>query len=446
MRLVLSSVVVFMFMLLFLSQGLSAQENTVVFDKAMKTRVVTGLIKLLDEYYVFPDVAKKIDALLKKNLNNGVYEKITDPEQFAKKLAEDCYAESKDLHFDVKYSKEFTQHLAYLNSMSEEDKTKATEQQIAEHRKQNFGFEKVEFMKGNVGYVKFNFFSEGAEAYQKAAAAMNFVADCDAVILDLRENVGGTPEMVQFIISYFYTAPVLINTMYYRVDKKTNEFWTLPYVPGKRMDTTELYVLISKGTGSAAEEFSYDILNLKRGTLIGETTAGAGHLSTYLSISDDFLVKMPYGRPINPISKTGWEGVGVKPDVAIASEKALEKAYEMALDSIVKKTTDPQKKFAIEWVVEKLKVINNPVIVSTENLQKYVGKYGERMVTMKDGILYYQRGQGKERKLVPINEKKFFVEGVDYFRIEFLVDDKGTVTTLNGLYDDGRNDPTPRDK
>jgi len=103
---------------------------------------------------------------------------------------------------------------------------------------------------------------------------MNFLANTDALIIDLRRNGGGEPAMVALISSYLFgPEPVHLNDLYFRPDDSTHQWWTLPYVPGKRYgDKKEVYVLTSKRTFSAAEEFTYNLKNLKRATIIGETT------------------------------------------------------------------------------------------------------------------------------------------------------------------------------
>ena len=170
-------------------------------------------------------------------------------------------------------------------------------------------------------------------------AAMNFLANADAVIIDLRRNGGGSAEMIQLISSYFLKERTHLNSFEDRGLDTMTQSWSFHYVPGKPMFETDLYILTSERTFSAAEEFTYNMKNLKRATIVGETTGGGAHPGGMRIVNDGFLVWVPTGRAVNPISKTNWEGTGVSPDVAVARDKALEKARALALEKMIKAAT-----------------------------------------------------------------------------------------------------------
>jgi C-terminal processing protease CtpA/Prc len=92
-----------------------------------------------------------------------------------------------------------------------------------------------------------------------------------------------------------------------------------------------VYVLTSGETFSGGEEFSYDLQNLKRAKLVGETTGGGANPGGPARVAEHFALFVPSGRAISPITKTNWEGVGVKPDVATPAAQALDVAYLDAL-------------------------------------------------------------------------------------------------------------------
>jgi len=89
-------------------------------------------------------------------------------------------------------------------------------------------------------------------------------------------------------------------------------------------------VLTSKRTFSGAEEFTYNLKNLKRATIVGETTGGGAHPVRGQRIDEHFMIGVPFARAINPISKTNWEGTGIEPDVKVPAAEALTTAQKLA--------------------------------------------------------------------------------------------------------------------
>jgi hypothetical protein len=268
---------------------------------------------------------------------------------------------------------------------------------------------------------------------------MNYLRNSDALIIDLRQNGGGSPSMIQLISSYLFRAePIHLNSFYWRPGDRNTQTWTLPYVPGKRMPDTPVYVLTSKNTFSAAEEFSYNLRNLERATLIGETTGGGAHPGGTRIATDRYSIWVPSGRAINPITNDNWEGVGVKPHIEVPADQALAKAHTKALKQLIKKSKD-EDSFLYEWALEGLNANQNPVTLSEETMESYVGNYGPRIITMENGSLYYQREGRAKYKLIPMTASKFQIKEIPYFRIQMLSED-GAVVGLEGHYNNGRVD------
>ena len=301
-------------------------------DSATRARVIDGAIGQLNESYVFPETAKKMGDLVKSKQKKGDYDSITDGDAFAKMLTENFQEVSHDKHLRVNFSPA---------PMPDRPEGPPNADDRARYRKDmermNCGFDKVEILTGNVGYLKFNFFADPEVCGSTAVAAMNFLANVDAIIFDLRENGGGDPKMIAFISTYLFSEPTHLNDIWERKDDSTHQYWTLPYVPGKRLDGKPVYVLTSKQTFSGAEEFSYNLKNLKRATLIGETTGGGAHPVSGHRIDAHFMIGVPFARAINPISKTNWEGTGVEPDVKVPAADALASAQKLAAEKLASK-------------------------------------------------------------------------------------------------------------
>ena len=166
---------------------------------------------------------------------------------------------------------------------------------------------------------------------------------------------GGNPAMVALICSYLFgPEPVHLNDLYWREGNKTEEFWTRKEVAGKRYLNKDVYVLTSKRTFSGAEEFSYNLKNLKRATIIGETTGGGAHPGGGFRISEHFGMFVPTGRAISPITKTNWEGTGVTPDISVPANQALLVARVMALKKSLTTLSQPDFKAGVEDEIQKL--------------------------------------------------------------------------------------------
>jgi retinol-binding protein 3 len=312
--------------------GAKLSDLTFKIDATTRTRVIDGAIAQLNEFYVFPETAKKMGDAVRARQKKGEYDSITDGDAFSKMLTENFQEVSHDKHLHVNFSPA---------PMPERPDGPPDAEARARYRKDmermNCGFDKVEILSGNVGYLKFNFFADPEVCGPTAVAAMNFLANVDAIIFDLRENGGGDPKMIAFISTYLFSEPTHLNDLWERKGDSTHQYWTLPYVPGKRLDAKPAYVLTSKETFSGAEEFSYNLKNLKRATIVGETTGGGAHPVSGHRIDDHFMIGVPFARAINPISKTNWEGTGVEPDVKVAAADALATAQKLAAEKLASK-------------------------------------------------------------------------------------------------------------
>ena len=408
-----------------------------------KTQVVDALAKILEQQYVFPEVAARMAELVRKNLAAGRYQGVDDPTAFADALTDDLRSVSKDRHLRVRYAPD---RIREERMQDEAAKRAAEEARNRMERFSNYAFREVKILPGNLGYLKFDGFGASQGAFAVAVGAMAFVANCDALIVDLRDNGGGSPEMIQLLSSYFFEGdPKHLNSFYYRKDEKIEQTWTLPYVPGRRLPDTPIYVLTSSFTFSGAEEFTYNLKNMKRATVVGETTGGGAHPVRMEILTDDFAANVPFARAVNPISQANWEGTGIEPDVKVAADQALPTAQTLALETLVGREQDARVKAIYQWTLEAQRARAQPPAIDETVLRSYAGIYGPRTITFEGGALYYQRANGRKMKMVPMAEDTFQLDEVPAFRLKILKKD-GKVVGVEGRYDDGSTDTTPRTK
>ncbi|RZJ65366.1 MAG: hypothetical protein EOO50_14020 [Flavobacterium sp.] len=312
------------------------QPRTFTVSKNMQREVIESLISKLSSDYIFPEVASKMAKEIRAKQKSGAYAKITDSKEFAKMLTDDLQAISHDKHLGVRFSGEM------FDGVPTAEREKRQEE-IQHHvmKVSNYGFRKVEILYGNIGYLKVDGFAPEDLAGPIANASMAFLANTDALIIDLRENHGGEPDMVRFLASCFFKADVHLNDLYYRKENKTDEFRTKD--PAGSRYEKPVYILTSARTFSGGEEFAYDFQTQKRAILIGETTGGGANPGDQVDLKGDFMAFIPNGRAINPITKTNWEGVGVVPDVAMPAADALQYAHEAALRAALEASPEMHK-------------------------------------------------------------------------------------------------------
>ncbi len=332
-----------------LAQGPNNQPDLPV-DAATRAAVIEGALKYLNSYYVFPETAKKMEQAIRERAQKKEYDQITSAITLASTLTTHLQEVSHDKHLRVRYSHEPIPERRHNGEPTAEER----EQFLNFLRQTNFGFEKIERLSGNIGYLDLRGFNPAEFGAETVVAAMNFLANTDSLIIDLRRNGGGDPAMVALISSYLFgSQPVHLNDLYWREGDTTRQWWTLPYVPGKRYGAVkDVYVLTSKYTFSAAEEFTYNLKNLKRATIIGETTGGGANPGGVRRINEHFMIFVPSGRAINPYTKTNWEGTGVTPDVSVPADQALKVAQVAALNKLIEKTADAERKQQLKGVLE----------------------------------------------------------------------------------------------
>jgi retinol-binding protein 3 len=284
-------------------------------DAKSRAEVIDALGGALQRTYVYPEKATAMEQALRAKLREGAYDAIEQRDQFAQRLTEDLREIAHD------------KHLRVLAIRPPQPPAGAG----AGLRANPFG--ETKRLDGNVAYVEILTFGAQKDAAAEAVArTMSAAADAAALILDVRRNGGGSPEIVALISSYLFgDARVHLNSLYWRPLDRTDDFFTDPRVTGSKFGSDKpVFVLTSARTFSAAEEFTYNLQALKRATIVGETTGGGAHPGGAAPLPHGFTAFIPSGRAINPITKTNWEGTGVKPDVAVSADAALDAALKLA--------------------------------------------------------------------------------------------------------------------
>jgi Peptidase family S41 len=308
--------------------GASAASGNTNLDAAERQRVIDRAVANLKQYYFDHDVAQKTADALLAHEKNGDDNAATQGAAFAELLTAQTREASYDMHLVVEYS----QDPLPMGPPGQ------TADGLARFRKailqQNCMIRKVEILAHDIAYLKLDFFPDASVCGPAVKTAMASLDHADAIIFDLRDNTGGSPDTVSLIAGYLFDHP---EYMYGPRGAPTVDSWTRSPVAGNRLADKPVYVLTSGSTWSGAEQFSYDLKMLKRATLVGETTRGGAHAGVFHRIDDHFGMGIPEEKAINPFGKADWEGVGVEPDVKAKAADALETAVKLAEARVQKK-------------------------------------------------------------------------------------------------------------
>jgi hypothetical protein len=302
-------------------------------DAATRSTVIDELLKQINRIYILPDVARKMELAIRARQAKKEYDSITSGSELARVLTDHLRQVRNDDHLYVEY---FAAGIPYD---SKKPPVAADVQRFREKgRRRNYEYRKVERLDGGIGLLQVDGFYPDEWAQDTIVAAMSFLANSEAIILDLRQNHGGAGSTL--LCSYFFEGETHLSDQYNREENTTRQYWTYPIVPGKKLADKDLYILTSHETISAPEALAYDMQCLKRAIIVGETTHGGAHPTTIYRITDHFSAAIPFARTIHPGISTGEGGTGVKPDVAVPANQALLTAHLMALKKALKRHND----------------------------------------------------------------------------------------------------------
>lgn len=384
-------------------------------------RLVNTVVKSFEDNYVSPEKAKTLKDSILSRLNKGEYSTFTKKGEFLYQLSNDIRSISEDKHIRIYHSESSVGDLSHQkNSLLNTD--------LEKKKSINFYFKKVEWLPGNIGYLRFDTFEEAKYAHEIASSAMKFISNCDAVIIDLRYNPGGKAGMGKFLLSYFFYEPTLLSTQYFTRQDSIVQNWTNSHAPTDAFADEDIYILTSANTASGAEAFTYVLKNYNKAVVIGEKTRGAAHWCEYFFYSSiNVEIRMPVAYPINPVTKTNWEKTGIIPDIEISEYSAFDRAYLEALKQLSLMCEDESRKSELEWYknISEEKLKNQTVSLS--ELNEYAGRYEDIEFIVRDNFLIWHQPDNSEFILLKLSNDHFlFTDSEDYI-IKFVRNKKNKV-------------------
>ena len=308
--------------------------------------LVLALADIVRQHYQDEAAALQLADALLRNLDAGTYDDATIPDAaFAERLTRDLRAVIDD------------KHMAVMSGMTGKDPDITVDPAFA--LKLNYGVQAVRRLPGNVGLIELNFFPSlkfGDPLLNRYAAAMVLVKDTRALIVDVREHMGGDPATVAYVVSYFFERPsFVVNRIRYRPDRIDDFATTTAPRGGRYGEHRPVFVLTSANTFSGGEELAYDLQATRRARIVGDVTGGGANPNEAFDLGDGFVAYVPNGAAINPITRTNWEGVGVAPDVKVEPAKAMAAAQRMALETALAQATDDAERASIREALNMMK-------------------------------------------------------------------------------------------
>lgn len=366
-------------------QGVSAAAQAVpaALTPAIRSTVLDGVIAGIESTYVDVEAAPAIVKALRAKQESRAYDATSNPAQFAEVVTRDLRSVNGDLHLGLRYSKDPASSPGRAASP------------FGDPRLLNFGMGRAEILEGNVGYLEITGFT-GGDYRDAVVDALRFLSRTDALLIDVRRNGGGASDMSHFIFSHFFgDTPVPTIDVRTRNNPEPTRRMSLGEVPGPRRPDVPLFLLISQGTGSAAEEFSFVLKNRGRATLVGRRTAGAGRMVAQIPIGHGFTASISVTRVSDPETGREWEQVGVEPDLAVDPEQALTAGHLAALKAVAAgAAADTNRKRILERLIETHEARMRATPDNSARLARFVGTYDGRIVSVRGGELRYARRSG----------------------------------------------------
>ena len=409
-------------------------------DDATRSALLAEVARTLETAYVDAEAGRRLAAEIRRRAHSRSYDGLSSAPEFAARMTRELQELGKDKHLAVLEESRHGATVQRVERGGEEGSGGTPERRVVRRhggmggpeaqrwKRANHGVDAAQRLEGNVGYLRVSGFPSGEGARGAIAGAMGLLAGTDSLVVDVRECPGGSPDSVTFLSSYFFgPEPVELLSRYDRRADETEKDFTLRELPGARRPDTDLRILTSANTGSACESFAYILQQHRRARVVGERTAGAGHLAARFPLGTGLVMSVSVGRPIHPLTGRGWEGTGVVPDADAPAASALAVAHEEAVAALRERSTDATERRRLAWALDAAKARRAAAPPPLRG--SYAGTYGEREITLgADGLRYRGPGGRTWGPLAAVGPDVFAID--EEARLRFERSAAGEITAL----------------
>lgn len=411
-----------------------AERKTVDAAAGASGQLVQEVRSLLLERYVLPDVAVQLDEALEKAGGAGDFAGLSG-EALAARVTEVMSEVTPDGHLRLIYQPALAAALPAGEAAATgtgDPWDEALERQL---RRTNAGIRNLEVLPGNIRYLAYDSFGWGAPVAEQAiATAMEFARGGDAIVIDLRNNPGGSAYAEAALASYFLPPQTPLARFELRGGEPAEDTLTTP-APFS-LSGTPTYVLTSAATLSAAELFATHVETFGFGTLVGERTGGAAYTVRFFPLSGGYVLNISVGRTADASTGVDWEQRGVEPAIEVPSELALDTAAAAAMRTILNGMEAEERSRGERLLIYYSARANRTVSARPPSV--YAGSYGDFIVDEREEGLSMRFGNLSSETLQPIGTDLFAAASDPGTWVRFL-SDAGAVTALE--VDSGNGPP-----
>ncbi|HMF71981.1 MAG TPA: S41 family peptidase [Flavitalea sp.] len=284
-------------------------------------RAIQTMSKIINDKYVFPAKGEKIAKHLSGELRNGRFKNVKTwktLDSIATKVLRDF---SGDGHMYVENNPKTVQELSAIKNNIEDNSGDDSFYYGGDAVKNNFGFKEVKLLEGNIGYIKLSQINISEKSLPVLFASMRFIANTKALVVDLQNNHGGGSAIGNVFESYFL--PKEIPLLEFKNREGENHISkTVAWLLEPKYDKP-LYIMINKGTVSAAEAFAFALQFRKRAIIVGQQSAGGAHMNSWYPVNEHLYISVSTGAPTLPGTEISWEQKGVQPDHVVEAGQEI---------------------------------------------------------------------------------------------------------------------------
>ncbi len=381
-----------------------------------KNQLLEQIEQLIRQHYVN---ANNIDTKLHEVVQFN-YDDITIANYFAQVLTDNLQTAFNDKHLVVHHDTTMVNRLKYEqrkgDNWNDIQYYEAYQEYKDAVKDYNYDFSKLEILSGNVGYLKFSHFAKLEDAKPTIEAAMQFMANVDALIIDLQHNSGGHVNTTSWLGSFFCADT---STIFFRnLPEEGKIRYPVEHQDGpQNLKRIPLYILVSEETASAAEVLTTALKENKRARVIGSKTWGGAHACRMEILNNGFSLLLPFSEILGPTSFSNWEGKGIQPDIVKQSNNIIENVHHLAISDLLSKNPHPKKKYLYTGILKAIEstFYNHQSVKLTE----YAGKYGYLEFVVENDALYFIKKGRYHTKMSPYQNDHFVLDDYQFTKVFF---------------------------